>query len=82
MPGYCSILFLSSAAQDYVVLCHGHVAGDAGNVITIEAPLYWAEGTHLPTVVRSYGKPAKTFGFANFDFYYMSLAMKLVESTL
>lgn len=37
-------------AQDYVVLCHGRVSTPE---LTLRQPLYWAEGTHLPTVVRS-----------------------------
>lgn len=43
--------------KDYVVLCHGHVSPEQD---LISAPLYWAEGTHLPTLVRSYGRPAQT----------------------
>eukprot|EP00435_Cladocopium_sp_Y103_P032476 s51_g8.t1 len=43
--------------RDYVVLCHGRISTPE---LTLREPLYWAEGTHLPTVVRSYGKPATT----------------------
>eukprot|EP00434_Breviolum_minutum_P039748 symbB.v1.2.035312.t1/scaffold4706.1/size36105/1 len=43
--------------RDYVVLCHGHISPEQD---LISAPLYWAEGTHLPTLVRSYGRPAQT----------------------
>ena len=35
--------------KDYVVLCHGRVSAPE---LTLRQPLYWAEGTHLPTVVR------------------------------
>ncbi|CAE7546415.1 unnamed protein product, partial [Symbiodinium microadriaticum] len=57
---YYDLLLQMNSGQvvrDYIVLCHGWVPSTQE---TIAAPLYWAEGTHLPSEVRHYGKPSVT----------------------
>ncbi|CAE8595718.1 unnamed protein product, partial [Polarella glacialis] len=45
-------------ARDYVVLCHGWVAGNA--VREIEAHVYWKKESSMPTVAGRQGKPSRT----------------------
>eukprot|EP00439_Symbiodinium_sp_Y106_P074485 s829_g14.t1 len=57
---YYDLLLQMNSGQmvrDYIVLCHGWVP-PTQNIIA--APLYWAEGTRLPSEVRHYGKPSVT----------------------
>ncbi|CAE7275958.1 unnamed protein product [Symbiodinium natans] len=57
---YYDLLLQMNSGQvvrDYIILCHGWVPAAKE---MIAAPLYWAEGTRLPSEVRHYGKPSVT----------------------